>query len=73
LLDHHGTGRILFRNSRQTVQGFPERERYGYALSGQQNDTDLQQDPRFIWLVDKLTASVKKTQSSASLRGKKRC
>ena len=33
LLDHHGTGRILFRNSRQTVQGFPERERYGYALS----------------------------------------
>ncbi|MDD5320405.1 MAG: RNA polymerase-associated protein RapA [Methylococcales bacterium] len=71
LLDHHGTGRILFRNSRQTVQGFPERERYGYALTGQQNDTDLQQDPRFIWLVDKLTASVKKTQSSASLRGQK--
>jgi ATP-dependent helicase HepA len=71
LLDHHGTGRILFRNSRQTVQGFPERERYGYALTGQQNDIDLQQDPRFIWLVDKLTASVKKTQSSASLRGQK--
>ncbi len=71
LLDHHGTGRILFRNSRQTVQGFPERERYGYALTGQQNDADLQQDPRFIWLVDKLTASVKKTQSSASLRGQK--
>ncbi len=23
LLDHHGTGRILFRNSRHTVQGFP--------------------------------------------------
>ncbi len=37
LLDHHGTGRILFRNSRQTVQGFPERERYGYALTGQPN------------------------------------
>ena len=70
LLDHHGTGRILFRNSRQTVQGFPERERYGYALQGQQNDADLQQDPRFIWLVDKLTASVK-AQSSASLRGQK--
>ncbi|MDD1628175.1 MAG: RNA polymerase-associated protein RapA, partial [Methylococcaceae bacterium] len=70
LLDHHGTGRILFRNSRQTVQGFPERERYGYALAGQQNDTDLQQDPRFIWLVDKLITSVK-TQSSASLRGQK--
>jgi ATP-dependent helicase HepA len=71
LLDHHGTGRILFRNSRQTVKGFPERECYGYALTGRQNDTDLQLDPRFIWLVDKLTASVKKTQSGASLRGQK--
>ncbi|MDD5412681.1 MAG: RNA polymerase-associated protein RapA [Methylobacter sp.] len=54
LLDHHGTGRILFRNSRQTVQGFPERERYGYALTGQQNNDDLQQDPRYVWLVDKI-------------------
>ncbi len=54
LLDHHGTGRILFRNSRQTVQGFPERERYGYALTGQANTGDLQQDPRYQWLVDKI-------------------
>ncbi|MEY3786841.1 MAG: hypothetical protein RLZ75_1048, partial [Pseudomonadota bacterium] len=70
LLDHHGTGRILFRNSRQTVQGFPERERYGYALTGQQNDTGLEQDPRFKWLVDKLSATVK-TLTSASMRGQK--
>ncbi|MGZ8157781.1 MAG: RNA polymerase-associated protein RapA [Methylobacter sp.] len=54
LLDHHGTGRILFRNSRQTVQGFPERERYGYALTGQANTGDLQHDPRYLWLVDKV-------------------
>jgi len=54
LLDHHGTGRILFRNSRQTVQGFPERERYGYALTGSANVDDLQQDPRYVWLVDKV-------------------
>ncbi|MFU8788963.1 MAG: RNA polymerase-associated protein RapA [Methylobacter sp.] len=54
LLDHHGTGRILFRNSRQTVQGFPERERYGYALSGSANSDDLQLDPRYLWLVDKV-------------------
>jgi len=54
LLDHHGTGRILFRNSRQTVQGFPERERYGYPLSGQPSPDDLQQDPQFVWLVDKI-------------------
>jgi ATP-dependent helicase HepA len=54
LLDQHGTGRILFRNSRQTVQGFPERQRYGYALSGSANTDDLQQDPRYLWLVDKV-------------------
>ncbi|TRW89718.1 RNA polymerase-associated protein RapA [Candidatus Methylobacter oryzae] len=54
LLDHHGTGRILFRNSRQTVQGFPERERYGYALSGRPNTDDWQQDLRYLWLVDKV-------------------
>jgi ATP-dependent helicase HepA len=70
LLDHHGTGRILFRNSRQTVQGFPERERYGYNLSGQQNDTDLQQDPRFNWLVDKLITSVN-SSTTVSLRKQK--
>lgn len=51
LLDHHGTGRILFRNSRQTVQGFPERERYAYPLDGVATDDDLQQDPRYSWLV----------------------
>jgi ATP-dependent helicase HepA len=54
LLDHHGTGRVLFRNSRQTVQGFPDREHYGYPLSGQANEEDLQQDPRYLWLVDKV-------------------
>ncbi|MEI6145209.1 MAG: RNA polymerase-associated protein RapA [Methylococcales bacterium] len=70
LLDHHGTGRILFRNSRQTIQGFPERERFGYALAGIANNTDLQLDPRYIWLVDKLTKQVKGSEGS-SLRGQK--
>ncbi|MDP2902631.1 MAG: RNA polymerase-associated protein RapA [Methylovulum sp.] len=54
LLDHHGTGRILFRNSRQTVQGFPQRERHAYALIGKASPSDLQQDPRYLWLVDKV-------------------
>lgn len=54
LLDHHGTGRILFRNSRQTVQGFPQREYYGYALSGIASETNLQNDARYLWLVDKV-------------------
>ncbi len=34
LLDHHGTGRILFRNSRQTVKGFPARQVHAYPLKG---------------------------------------
>ena len=53
LLDHHGTGRILFRNSRQTVQGFPERESYGYPLHGE-TQSDFAQDSYFLWLLDKL-------------------
>ncbi len=33
LLDRHGTGRLLFRNTRAAVQGFPERELHPYPLS----------------------------------------
>ncbi len=54
LLDHHGTGRILFRNSRQTVQGFPERESYGYPLRASTESTKLEDSPYFAWLLDKL-------------------
>lgn len=32
LLDRHGTGRVLFRNTRATVQGFPERRLLSYPL-----------------------------------------
>ena len=32
LLDRHGTGRVLFRNSRTRIQGFPERELHRYPL-----------------------------------------
>lgn len=54
LLDHHGTGRILFRNSRQTVQGFPERECYGYPLREDSPTAKQEQNPYFLWLIDKL-------------------
>lgn len=54
LLDHHGTGRILFRNSRQTVQGFPQREYFGYSLSSDTTEGTLQDDERYLWLVDKI-------------------
>lgn len=32
LLDRHGTGRVLFRNTRSAVEGFPQRHVHGYAL-----------------------------------------
>ncbi|MGD8926091.1 MAG: RNA polymerase-associated protein RapA, partial [Thioalkalispiraceae bacterium] len=32
LLDRHGTGRVLFRNTRAAVKGFPERQLSSYAL-----------------------------------------
>jgi ATP-dependent helicase HepA len=33
LLDQHGTGRLLFRNSRAGVAGFPIRKLYSYSLA----------------------------------------
>lgn len=40
LLDHHGTGRVLFRNTRAAIQGFPVRIQQGYPLAkpNQSND-----------------------------------
>lgn len=32
LLDRHGTGRVLFRNTRATVKGFPDRKLFVYPL-----------------------------------------
>jgi ATP-dependent helicase HepA len=32
LLDRHGTGRVLFRNTRAAVKGFPQRHAHGYPL-----------------------------------------
>ncbi|ASF46407.1 RNA polymerase-associated protein RapA [Methylovulum psychrotolerans] len=67
LLDHHGTGRILFRNSRQTVQGFPERERHGYPLEGDENTADLQKDPRYLWLVNTLISATSALRDQKAL------
>lgn len=32
LIDRHGTGRVLFRNTRRTIAGFPRRVVHGHAL-----------------------------------------
>lgn len=39
LLDRHGTGRVLFRNTRNSVSGFPERKLQAHALN--LDDEDL--------------------------------
>jgi ATP-dependent helicase HepA len=57
LIDHHGTGRILFRNSRQTVGGFPERECHSYVLTETKEAGEgsaILDDPRYSWLVEKM-------------------
>lgn len=33
LLDRHGTGRVLFRNTRAAIEGFPQRMLHAYPLS----------------------------------------
>ncbi len=41
LLDRHGTGRVLFRNTRAAVQGFPERNLHPYPLANPEPYRDL--------------------------------
>ncbi len=53
LLDLHGTGRVMFRNRRANLGGFPEREALLYPLEPIADDPDA--DPRVAWLIDKLT------------------
>jgi ATP-dependent helicase HepA len=64
LIDRHGTGRLMFRNRRQAMGGFPGRVVYPVPLEakpfigdamgqfGSKNHTPLQaRDPRMAWLV----------------------
>ena len=48
LIDQHGTGRMLFRNSRATISGFPRRHFIPTVLDNDRTDT------RIRWLVDTL-------------------
>ena len=67
LLDRHGTGRILFRNTRTAVKGFPSRQVIPHALDVPAVYTDfttelyperllgadwITHDPRLLWLTD---------------------
>ena len=65
LIDRYGTGRVLFRNTRAAVGGFPTREFHPYPLprpegelwygahpeSQLSEERWLQDDPRVAWLV----------------------
>jgi len=44
LLDQHGTGRVLFRNTRSAIKGFPKRELLKYPLSCPENYPDSSSD-----------------------------
>lgn len=54
LLDQHGTGRVLFRNTRQTIEGFPQRLLKPAPLTQSEPVTDLFSDPRLPWLINHL-------------------
>ncbi|HTN31763.1 MAG TPA: RNA polymerase-associated protein RapA, partial [Pseudomonas sp.] len=41
LIDRHGTGRVLFRNTRAAVRGFPERDLHPYPLPQPEEYQDL--------------------------------
>ena len=41
LLDRHGTGRVMFRNTRATISGFPKRNAQLHALSATEDDPEL--------------------------------
>jgi ATP-dependent helicase HepA len=70
LLDRHGTSRILFRNTRAAVAGFPERRPHAYALTAPDGYAKAgpgsthpelaagvdwpERDPRVAWLLELL-------------------
>ncbi len=69
LLDRHGTGRVLFRNTRAAIPGFPARRAKAYPLAlpealgrpgpaGQDAPVQdwMPDDPRVRWLVETLRA-----------------
>ena len=54
LLDQHGTGRILFRNTRQGIDGFPTRVLHHYPLnagSTPELDLEIKDNPLVNWLT----------------------
>jgi ATP-dependent helicase HepA len=55
LLDRHGTGRVLFRNTRAAIAGFPQRQVHGYRLSA---TSEVMKEPAHRGLYPELTLAV---------------
>ncbi len=73
LLDQHGTGRVLFRNVRSSVQGFPQRILTSYPLTAPPGFVQadefypeiiskqwIDKDTRVSWLISRLEDSEEK-------------
>ncbi len=59
LLDQHSTGRVMFRNRRKHIGGFPQRHLHSYALPEfmpESGEPWWLEDPRVSWLMDFLKA-----------------
>ena len=56
LIDRHGTGRVLFRNTRRTISGFPDRELHLSELAANDDsageNSDLPMQAEAEWLQD---------------------
>jgi ATP-dependent helicase HepA len=48
LIDQHGTGRVLFRNTRSAITGFPERKLHAYPLACPEIYTPEDDDPMHL-------------------------
>ena len=51
LVDQYGTGRVLFRNSRKSVAGFPQRILHQYDLPGDDASLSVADSHRTKWLA----------------------
>lgn len=51
LVDQYGTGRVLFRNSRKSVSGFPQRILHQYELPEDDADVSVADSHRTKWLA----------------------
>lgn len=71
LIDRHGTGRVLFRNTRVHVKGFAERKAHPQPLPNpyaqwelfpedSNDETWVEQDPRVEWLLNWLKSKREK-------------